>query len=239
MKSVHSDMSADATAGNAARMARRAEPELMDLPEEAEAYARADFAAVNQAFVERLVELAGAREQAAVLDLGAGPGDIAIRLARRRPGWRIVAADAAQAMLDLARKAVDAAGLARQIELALVDAKATRLPEGSFDIVASNSLLHHVADPAALWRELRRLARPGATLLLRDLMRPASEAAASAIVQQYAGGESKLLQEEFHRSLLAAYTVEEVRDQLARAGLAGLSVAIITDRHLDVFGRLA
>jgi len=53
---------------------RQAEPELMDLPEEAEAYARADFSAVNQAFVERVLELAGERVAAIVVDLGTGPG---------------------------------------------------------------------------------------------------------------------------------------------------------------------
>ena len=57
-------------------MPRQPEPEYMDLPEEAAAYAEADFADVNEAFVERLLEHVGAREEELALDLGTGPGDI-------------------------------------------------------------------------------------------------------------------------------------------------------------------
>ncbi len=65
-----------------------------------------------------------------------------------------------------------------------------------------------------------------------------SPAAAKTLVQHHAGNESALLQEEFYRSLLAAYTVEEVKEQLATAGLSGLTVAQVTNRHLDVFGNV-
>ena len=62
---------------------RQNEPELMDDKAEAEAYARADFAEVNDAFVDRLLELAGPRETAAAVDLGTGPADIPIPMAAR------------------------------------------------------------------------------------------------------------------------------------------------------------
>jgi hypothetical protein len=60
-------------------------------------------------------------------------------------------------------------------------------------------------------------------------------AAAKKIVAKNAGGESAILQEEFYRSLLAAYTVSEVRTQLKHAGLP-LSVTMVSDRHLDAWG---
>ena len=221
-----------------APIARKPEPELMDLPAEVHAYAVADFSAVNQLFTARLMEIAGAHETAQAVDLGTGPGDIPIRVANARPGWRIRAVDASAPMLDVARAAIAQAGLARNIELVLADAKDTRLPAGSFDVIFSNSILHHVSSPAAFWRELRRIALPGASVLLRDLARPPSEERARELVKQNAGGESALLQEEFFRSLLSAYTVEEVRAQLAAAGLDMLRVAMISDRHLDVFGTL-
>jgi ubiquinone/menaquinone biosynthesis C-methylase UbiE len=223
-------------------MARQPEPELMDDPAEALAYARADFAQVNEAFVGRLLELAGAVERAAALDIGAGPADIALRLHRRRPGWRITAVDAAPAMLDLARAALRQAGVAEgpdcPIRLVLGDAKALPLPAGEFDVIYSNSIIHHLPDPVDMWREVRRLGRSGSVVLFRDLSRPASPAAARAIVDKYAAGESPLLREEYYRSLLAAFTPEEVGEQLARAGLTMLKVQPITDRHYDVFGRM-
>jgi ubiquinone/menaquinone biosynthesis C-methylase UbiE len=214
-------------------MNRRPEPELMDLPAEAAAYAAADFSAVNAAFVQRLLELAGERSELRAIDLGTGPGDIAIRVARARPAWRIMAVDAAEAMLAIARR--DGAGLPN-VRFTLADAKASGFPGRSFDLIFSNSLLHHMPDPQPLWREIARLAAPGAVILVRDLMRPASEDDARRLVELHTGGESALLKEEFHRSLLAAFTLEEVRGQAASAGLGHLVVSASSDRHLDVAG---
>ncbi len=209
----------------------------MDEVAEAEAYARADFAEVNEAFVRRLLELAPA-ERANALDLGTGPGDIPIRMARRRPKWLITAVDASAAMIALAWQAVREARLTETIWLVQADAKATPLKAGAYDVVFSNSILHHVSDMPRFWAEFRRLAAPGAAVLLRDLCRPASEGAARRIVRTYAAAEPDLLQEEYYRSLLAAWTVEEIRRQLEQAGITTLQVAMASDRHFDVFGRL-
>jgi serine/threonine protein kinase len=40
---------------------------------------------------------------------------------------------------------------------------------------------------------------------------------------------------DFRNSLFAAYTVEEVRDQVAAAGVAEMSVEMVSDRHLAVW----
>jgi ubiquinone/menaquinone biosynthesis C-methylase UbiE len=217
---------------------RTPEAELMDLPEEAQAYARADFAGVHQAFVDRLMELAGSLDRSKAVDLGTGPGDIPLRVWRARPGWKIVAVDAAVAMLDIARPLIRAAGAEGNIRLVLGDAKETGLAGASFDIVFSNSILHHVSDAPAFWREMKRLGKPGAVLFLRDLARPLDLEGARGILEKHTGGASELLREEFYRSLLAAYRVEEVREQLAEAGLEMLNLGMSSDRHLDVWGRI-
>ncbi len=216
-------------------VARSPEPELTDLPHEAEAYAAADFGAVNAAYVARLAELAGGLPPTArAVDLGCGPGDITRRIAAAFPEWRIVGVDGAAAMLELA----EAAGPTPNVRYVRADAKGSGLPAGSFDVVCSNSILHHVADAGAFWREVRRLAAPGALLFHRDLFRPAEAAAVDRLVALHVGGESPTLREEFRRSLFAAYTPEEALAQLAEAGLAGMQVATVTDRHFDVWGRL-
>lgn len=221
-------------------MPRRPEPEAMDLAEEAHAYAAADFAEVNAAFVERLLYLTeDVPPRALTVDLGCGPGDIALRVGRERPQWRIVAGDISMAMLSFAVARVREAGLRTCVWLVCQDAKRMPWPDGCFDVVFSNSLLHHLSDPVPFWNELRRIAAPGAWVFFRDLARPATETAAHMIVACYAGGESNLLQEEYYRSLLAAYTPDEVRAQLRAAGLDNLSVEMASDRHLDIFGHLS
>ena len=219
-------------------MNREPEPELMDGTAEAAAYAAADFSVPHDAFVDRLIELAGDAKRAIAVDLGAGPCDIALRLWRRKPDWRIVAVDGSAAMLQLARAAISKVGAAGAIELIEADAIGGALADGVFDIVYSNSLLHHIRDPVALWRRMAHLAKPGGLIFVRDLCRPAGRDEAKRIVERYSGGESELLKTEFFNSLLAAYTVDEVRSQLTPAGLRDLTVAMSGDRHLDAWGRV-
>ena len=220
------------------QMSRQPEPEYMDGIEEAEAYAESDFSEVNEAFVRRLFELVPDEGALVALDLGTGPGDIPIRVTRARPQWHVVGVDASEAMLRIARAAADRAGVAKNIEWVLVDAKHTGLAPQRFDAIFSNCILHHINDVANFWRELKRVAKPGAAVLLRDLYRPATAEAARKIVETYGGVGPKRMQEDYYRSLLAAYTPEEALAQLDRAELRALQVRKITDRHMDIFGRV-
>ena len=219
-------------------MQRTPEPELMLDPAQARAYAEADFAAPNAAFVEAVLghfpELDGHLD---VIDLGCGPGDILIRLARLRPNWQLLGLDGSGAMLDAGMDAILESGRESQITLLQAMLGDESLPKGSAGLVISNSLLHHLADPSSLWSELRRLGAPGAAVLVQDLRRPESAAAVEALVEQYASGEPEVLRADFRASLHAAYTVDELRAQLACAGLA-LQVAETSDRHLQVWGHL-
>lgn len=219
-------------------MNREPEPEFMDIDEEAQAYAEADFREVNTAFVERLLEVVGPIRRPKVLDLGTGPGVIPIQVHHSRPDWQISAVDASVPMLRLAREILAKAGIVNGLFLCAGDAKRLPFDSGCFNVIFSNSILHHIEWVTAFWAEVRRVAAPGAVLFLRDLTRPATHEAAWQLVNRYAGGESGLLREEFLRSLFAAYTPEEVRTQLIAAGLSMLGVAQVTDRHLDVAGWL-
>ena len=169
-----------------------------------------------------------------VVDLGCGPADIPLRLARARPELGATAVDGAAAMLALAANAVRRAGA----HVTLVRASVPRLPfrRSTFDAVVSNSLLHHLPDPLVLWRETARLVRPGGAILVMDLARPESPSRAREIVERYAADEAELLKRDFQASLLAAFTPEELRSQLA-AILPGLRCEMVSDRHWLVSGR--
>ncbi len=219
-------------------MLREPESESMDVTEEADAYAEADFAGVNTAFVSRLLYLVGEQKPALCLDLGTGPGDIPARIIRHGVPWRIIGADMSRPMLAHAKRAVNTAGFRWAINLACTDAKSMPFPPATFDIIFSNSILHHLSDTRPFWTEIKRVGKPGAFVMLRDLARPESPEAARAIVSRHAEYESSMLQEEYYRSLLAAYTPDELRVQIASAQMPLLRVETVSDRHLDVFGRL-
>ncbi len=213
------------------------EPEVMDDCLEVEAYSEADFSDVNRRCARRAFQAAG-RERGRALDLGTGPAEIPIVFCRLAPGWRVVGLDLSSGMLAEARRNVRAAGLEKRIRLVRGDAKTARDLGGRFDLVMSNSLLHHLADPLPFWRQVKRLVQPDGAILIQDLCRPASRSAARSLERLHVRDASPLLRQLFYQSLLAAFTVAEVREQLRAAGLHGLEVRKINDRHLVIRGRL-
>ena len=215
-------------------MERIPEPEVMEDEEQAAAYARADFSSSNQASVDGLLE-EGSRRLARVLDIGCGPADIAIRLARAAPSIHVTAVDASEAMVRLARETVREAGLDEKITVAKGQIPGLHVPGGDFDAIVSKDLLHHLPDPMVFWEEVKRLGRPGTLVYAMDLFRPQTQEAARDIVQSVSGGEPEILQRDFYNSLLAAFTLEEIEDQLRSAGLA-FKVDPVSERHMCIRG---
>lgn len=224
---------------SATLLGRTPEPELMDDPAQVEAYAAADFAGSNQWFVDDLIERFKPRpDPGSLIDLGCGPGDICIRLARALPAWRIHGLDAGPNMLRAARDAIARAQLSQRIELHLAQLPESGLAEHDFSCITSNSLLHHLPDPMILWRAARKLAIPGAWVQVMDLDRPDSRDAVEGLIENYATGQPEVLRTDFRNSLHAAWRAEEVREQLHRAGL-DLGCRRVSDRHWLVSGQLS
>ncbi len=244
-------------------MDRILEPEIMDDRDADVAYARADFSDSNQAFVDRLAtelerngivrappaiggpahahattRMHAGESALRIADLGCGPADVTIRIARGVPHVRVVGVDGAEEMLRLARDAVRAAALTERITLHLGRVPGLDLPDHDFDAVVSKDMLHHLPDPHVLWTEVARLGKPGAVVQVMDLIRPTSPLEAREIVERVASREHPLLKEDFYHSLCAAFTIEEVRAQLRAAGLA-LAIERAGDRHMLIRGTLA
>jgi SAM-dependent methyltransferase len=218
-------------------MERIPEPELMEDREQARAYAVADFSEPHDAFVRHFQRLFPFFAQGRVIDLGCGAADVTIRFARAYPQATLVGVDGAEPMLHLGREAVARAGLDSRIVL-----RRLRLPAGAlsgdYDAVISNSLLHHLAEPASLWQAVARAARPSAPVLVMDLLRPASRDAALTLVRLHAADAPPVLVRDFFNSLLAAYRPDEVRRQLRDTGLMHLDIEVVSDRHWLVWGHV-
>jgi ubiquinone/menaquinone biosynthesis C-methylase UbiE len=214
------------------------EPELMTGEDQALAYAKADFAQVNQGFVDRFRASFPKAVGGAMVDLGCGPGDIPVRFARTLPGFTITAVDGSEPMIALAKQAAKHAGVEDRVHLRCARLPMLPLPLQSFDAVVSNSLVHHIPDPRLFWNEVVRLGRPGAAVLIMDLLRPESPGRAREIVEQYSGSEAPVLKEDFFNSLCAALTMPEIRYQIRSRGLGGLVCELASDRHWIVWGHL-
>jgi ubiquinone/menaquinone biosynthesis C-methylase UbiE len=205
------------------------EPEVMDSAEEARDYDAMDHRQVNERFALDLLEHWNG--QGTALDLGTGTAQIPIEVCRRSSTAHVVAIDAARHMIELARENVRRAGLADRIRVEFCDAKRMPFPDAAFDAVISNSIVHHIPEPASVLREMVRVAKPGAAIFVRDLARPADKETLRHLVRQYAGDANAHQQQMFADSLHAALTTAEVGDLVAVLGFPASSVQMTSDRH--------
>jgi SAM-dependent methyltransferase len=214
------------------------EPELMDEFEQAEVYANANFEEPHRRVIELFdIEFPGTEIKGAILDLGCGPGDITFRFAERFPDAIVVGVDGSAAMIELANKRrAREKEITDQVKFIEGAIPGAALPGGPYDLIVSNSLLHHLHQPNILWKTIQEYASPGTKIFVVDLFRPESEKEAERIVSEYSGNEPELLKRDFYNSLRAAFKPAEVEQQLASAGLSELSVKVVSDRHLVVYG---
>lgn len=176
--------------------------------------------------------------EGAVLDLGCGPGDIIFRFVHAYPRCVVHGVDGAAAMLAHGRHRLEREGLGERARLIEGYLPGAALPLDAYDAVISNSLLHHMRDPIVLWDTVKQFGKSGAPVFIMDLLRPTDRQQAQALVDEYAAGEPDVLRHDFFHSLLAAYRVDEVTEQLRVAGLDSLNIEQISDRHLLVHGRI-
>jgi SAM-dependent methyltransferase len=221
-------------------MQRITEEELMDDPEQALAYTKADFSASHGARVAMFKSLFPALTLTGpVLDLGCGSGDVLLRFARAYPGIQFLGVDGARAMLQLGNAAIDAEpDLSDRVQLQFGIIPHCELPQRRWQLVMSHSLLHQLHDPLVLWRTIASVCGSGCAVFVADLRRPESELAARRLVQATSKDEPEILQRDFFNSLCAAFEPDEVRSQLAAAGLSQLQVREHDSHHLSVSGVL-
>ncbi|MFF7330072.1 methyltransferase domain-containing protein [Streptomyces sp. NPDC008150] len=118
----------------------------------------ASFARLCAHTVPQLLDAAGVVAGTRLLDVGTGPGTVAV--AGRARGASVTAVDADPGMVDMAARAVPDA-----------DVRVGILPElpfadGTFDAVTANFVVNHVGRPREALTELRRVLRPGGRIAL-------------------------------------------------------------------------
>lgn len=220
-------------------MQRIPEPELMIEPVQAAAYANADFTEPHNHFVELFKEVYKAEKfDATVLDLGCGPGDISVRFARTFPDCIIHAVDGSTCMLEEGMKKISYEKLQDRIHFFHGVIPEYNLPESVYRIIISNSLLHHLHDPDALWNYIKKYADIESFVFVMDLKRPDNERAVERLVTEYSDNEPDILKRDFYNSLCAAFTPYEVQAQLQKNNLQGLELRETSDRHMIIYGYL-
>lgn len=120
----------------------------------------------------RALELAHIRPDEAVLEVACGTGRATVEIARRLGGGAcFYAVDLTPAMLERARRKLDAAGILDRVQLGCADARNLPYADGTFDLLY-NAYMFDLVDVSAMpdiLMEFERVLRPGGRIVLVDM----------------------------------------------------------------------
>jgi ubiquinone/menaquinone biosynthesis C-methylase UbiE len=158
-----------------------------------------------------------------VLDLGTGPGYMAIQIAKREPELRIIGLDLALHMVEQARRRAGHSSLNGQVLWPQADAHSLPFADHSFDLVFSTFALHHWREPLRILNEIARVLAPDGRYYIADLCREVN-----AFQRLFAYGSVPFASLPFgsywgyggyYESIRAGYTRQEARTLLERSDL--------------------
>jgi ubiquinone/menaquinone biosynthesis C-methylase UbiE len=158
-------------------------------------------ATVLEGFYARVAnEVAAAHPSGKVLEIGSGPGRLAVQLARQTPGIMLTGVDISEAMVERAARRTAGAGLSERVRFEVGDVGALPLADEDFDGVVSTLSLHHWSDPLRGLAEIHRILKPGGEARIYDLAhwlwRPAQggdQLAHIAAASPFGGGEVEVV----------------------------------------------
>ncbi len=215
-------------------MGRVLEPEVMEAAEEALAYNELErlFGEILfQGFAESAVQMGVATGK--VLDVGTGPGRIAIRIAKLNPKFSIDAIDLSKTMLTLAEQNAREQRVGDRIRFSLGDAKRIPFADQTFDLVVCHNMLHQLPDPLVTVKEIDRVTKPHGAILIRDVRRlPAG--IMTMLLPLYCLRYGRVLRSLTYASYRAGLTIREFREMARDAGIerARITKQLVTHQSL-------
>jgi ubiquinone/menaquinone biosynthesis C-methylase UbiE len=118
----------------------------------------------RQAYIEELIEARSLPKGAKILDVGCGPGELALNLSAR--GYDVWAVDIAPAMVDEATKLLEDNGYPSEGRVLIGDIEKLEFDDGFFDVVIASGVIEYQETDAQSLREMNRVLRPGGYMVL-------------------------------------------------------------------------
>ena len=119
-----------------------------------------------------LQELYAGRDNAKVLDIATGTGDLAIMLSSKDPKVKIIGADISEKMLEIGRQKIQKAKLEAQIEFVKADSEALPFQDEQFDGVMVAFGVRNYEDLLQGLTEMKRVLKPGGKMVVLEFSRP-------------------------------------------------------------------
>ena len=195
------------------------EPEVMESVEEAEGYEATASDKYLDQIDNRLVDyILSMGTAGTVLDLGTGPGQIPIKLAKRAPHIKVIGIDLSSAMLKIAEERARQEQVSSRVFFLKADAKLIPVETGSIDLLICNSTLHHFQNPILVFSEVNRVVKERGGVYFRDLRRP-PRILHRLHVAFFGRRYKSLMRKLYEDSVRASYTRSELRQLVAESGL--------------------
>ncbi len=102
-----------------------------------------------------------------VLDVGCGPGSITLDFAALVAPAAVVGLDRSPEVIAQASALASERGI-NNVTFTTGDLYSLDIADGTFDVVHAHQVLQHLTDPVAALREMRRVARPGGIVAVRE-----------------------------------------------------------------------
>ena len=158
-----------------------------------------------------------------VLEIGPGPGFIAIEIAKLLLGVQVLGLDLSQTMIDIATTNAREQGVSERVTFREGDAAKVPFGDASFDLVISSGSLHHWQEPRRIFQEIHRVLKPGCRALISDLR---SDAPAEEVRQFAAQIDSRFMRWGLRHSFREGYSVQEAEKLVDGIPFAGVRTEV-------------
>ena len=193
---------------------------------------------VEKSLVRRVVRFANLSKyerEPLIIDIGAGPGNIPIRIAGQDSKSVLIALDLSLPMLMKAKENIRKSNLDDRVLLVCASSEHLPFRDNTFDFSYTNFTLHHLPDPTRTVAEVVRVAQIGKRFIIRDLRRP-PRWLIPFYMKVFGASYNPEMKKMYLESLAAGFSFAEMR-QLSRAiNCLKLSIRRIFITYISIEG---
>jgi ubiquinone/menaquinone biosynthesis C-methylase UbiE len=202
------------------------EQEVMDDALQVEAYNSANQLACLTSFL--LSNITEDFTIKSIADLGCGSGNYYLSLFEKFPEAKIIGFDASENMLNKARVN------SYYFNSDFINSKIEQV-NGNYNLIFSSLLLHQLPDPNVLWQTIKRISINNKFYLF-DILRIEDDSECDKVIEAISPIKNDIFNSDFKNSLKAAFTEEEIKQQLLDNNIkANIEIINLTPEFKIIF----